>query len=575
MKKNPPHLRFSKIIGLLFIAFSGLSYAQTIITNNNICCSQTLNHGDPISTIVGSDSQGSNGNYHYEWISRSIVNGQASIWYSVNGTGTGKDKLFSNFASNESGVAITHEYVRIVSISADRSYSNIVSVTINPNPNAITNNNITVGSGGSGIFNGSVPSGGNGNLTYQWYYTQECSGNPFWGNIYREPITLPGGTSQNFTVPQSWINNSPCMQTTFFFRLVRDAGGNASYSQAFNIFGDNASDYFNPTADFDNDGVEDNQDNCQFISNANQLDTDNDGFGDVCDDDDDNDGILDIEDNCPKNSNVNQEDSDGDGIGNACDFTTDLPDLVFDNITIKYKDSFGSFIPDPNDSNKPLTTDSNSIAKPLKIVRNTDHEVCVNILNRGSGIGNSWRFELLAGSTQNIFDFFTSVHNHIQNSTIEPNETKEKCFPLYVSNRMLASPNLNTNTTYYFLIDVDPGDILNESDEGNNRNSASFTFVTSMNNVTGRSGDGNIGGTRDNPFDDLLEFNRARGIRSTTIQSEANKPYQLDVFNMYGQKVKTVIVSSKAEEKKIISEFSRGLYIIKKSGNVKKKFINK
>jgi len=71
--------------------------------------------------------------------------------------------------------------------------------------------------------------------------------------------------------------------------------------------------------DTDADGIADTDDNCIGIANSNQLDTDSDGEGDVCDTDDDNDGILDVDDNCPLIANPNQEDSDGDGIGDACD----------------------------------------------------------------------------------------------------------------------------------------------------------------------------------------------------------------------------------------------------------------
>ena len=83
--------------------------------------------------------------------------------------------------------------------------------------------------------------------------------------------------------------------------------------------------------DNDNDGVLDEDDNCPLTANADQADNDNDGIGDVCDDDDDNDGILDIDDNCPLTANADQADNDNDGIGDVCDDDDDN-DGVLDTI---------------------------------------------------------------------------------------------------------------------------------------------------------------------------------------------------------------------------------------------------
>ncbi len=121
--------------------------------------------------------------------------------------------------------------------------------------------------------------------------------------------------------------------------------------------------------DSDEDGHDDHQDNCPGTDNADQADTDNDGFGDVCDPDSDGDGmddywesangltvgvddsgddldgdsltnlqeynlsprtdpknadsdgdtVNDDSDNCPTVENTDQIDQDSDGTGDACD----------------------------------------------------------------------------------------------------------------------------------------------------------------------------------------------------------------------------------------------------------------
>lgn len=48
--------------------------------------------------------------------------------------------------------------------------------------------------------------------------------------------------------------------------------------------------------DTDGDGVLDPLDNCRLVANANQRDTDADGYGNICDPDFNNNGVVDSQD---------------------------------------------------------------------------------------------------------------------------------------------------------------------------------------------------------------------------------------------------------------------------------------
>lgn len=82
--------------------------------------------------------------------------------------------------------------------------------------------------------------------------------------------------------------------------------------------------------DADGDGVLDSVDNCPNTSNADQADLDNDGIGDVCDDDIDGDMVNNANDNCVNTPNADQSDLDNDGIGDVCDDDIDGDTILND-----------------------------------------------------------------------------------------------------------------------------------------------------------------------------------------------------------------------------------------------------
>ncbi len=98
---------------------------------------------------------------------------------------------------------------------------------------------------------------------------------------------------------------------------------------SLNLVGHSALDPTNEL-DPDGDGILSDVDNCPETYNFDQLDTDGDGIGDVCEPDSDGDGVIDDDDNCPLISNPDQIDTDGNGVGDACPGVSGYWSIIYD-----------------------------------------------------------------------------------------------------------------------------------------------------------------------------------------------------------------------------------------------------
>jgi len=106
-----------------------------------------------------------------------------------------------------------------------------------------------------------------------------------------------------------------------YVAIATSEAGNLTTDQDVLVLEETAELRANPAftyADSDSDTIADQFDNCVSLANTEQIDINQNGRGDVCDDYD-KDGVINAADNCQDTPNRNQADEDGDKIGDVCD----------------------------------------------------------------------------------------------------------------------------------------------------------------------------------------------------------------------------------------------------------------
>lgn len=152
-------------------------------------------------------------------------------------------------------------------------------------------------------------------------------------NVDPSTLTIPGTSTLVSNVESILVDEQQATGVQTDTAALEDGSASADPSPA------------QTSSDIDGDDIADKDDNCPNNANAEQADFDSDGQGNACDTDDDNDGVVDTEDafprnpdetvdsdgdgvgdngdNCPTDSNADQLDSDNNGLGNACDADDD------------------------------------------------------------------------------------------------------------------------------------------------------------------------------------------------------------------------------------------------------------
>ncbi|WP_103068807.1 DUF6443 domain-containing protein [Aquimarina sediminis] len=271
---NPPVLTSTTFYRRRFMYMGQALYSNTVIVTINTSVSpgsitgsqNVCYNGDPSTLSNSVVASGGDGNYAYQW---QYSNNGSSNWANISGATS------ANY-NPPGGLTTSRWYRRKVTSCSYTSYTGSVKVNVYPvvSPGSIKGSqDICVGEDPSVLTNNSAPSGGNGNYTYQWQYSN--NGNTHWENI-------SGANAINYNPPSG-------LTSSRWYRRGVNSCGEIRYTTLVKV---NVTPKLTWYADTDNDGlgdpndtkldcnqpigyVSDNTDQCPDVtSEINQCNTD-------------------------------------------------------------------------------------------------------------------------------------------------------------------------------------------------------------------------------------------------------------------------------------------------------------
>ncbi len=156
------------------------------------------------------------------------------------------------------------------------------------------------------------------------------------------------GTNPPLPAPNAIWDSSPAETSGSFGPVAFNTLGTFSYRCDIHPAMRGQVLVLDPAADEDGDTVPNGSDNCPLFPNTDQLDTDGDGLGNLCDNDDDNDGLNDIAEFLAGTDPLNP-DTDGDGLLDGEEVSTYFTNPLLadtDGDSLGLGDPFGLFFSD-------------------------------------------------------------------------------------------------------------------------------------------------------------------------------------------------------------------------------------